>query len=80
LSLAAQRNLVTGRAGETEHDRSVWLGEPCKEHVLFSDQYDFTISLLHFDERAARWQQEEAFEEDAYDRMISHNSGQSWLR
>jgi len=80
LSLAAQRNLITGCAGETEHDRSVWLGEPCKEHVLFSDQYDFTISLLHFGEKVDRWQLEAAAEEDAYDRMTTRNLGQSWLR
>jgi hypothetical protein len=49
-SLAAQRNIVSGHTGMTEHDRTVWLNEPCKEHVIYSDQYDFTISLLHFDD------------------------------
>jgi hypothetical protein len=78
-SLAAQRHLVTGHAGAGEHDRDVWLDEPCKEHVLFSDQYDFTISLLHFDDRAAWPDRKEAPEEDAYDRMVNRIPGQSWL-
>lgn len=78
-SLAAQRNLVPGHAGAAEHCRDVWLGEPCREHVLFSGQYDFTISLLHFDDRAARWEPEEASEEETFDRMMSRNPGQPRL-
>ncbi len=78
-ALAAQRSLVTGYTGEAEHDPGVWLNEPCKEHVLFSDQYDFTISLLHFDDRIARSEPDEELEEDTYDRMLSRKPGQSWL-
>lgn len=78
-SLAAQRSLVAGHAGEAEHDRGVWLKEPCREHVLFSDQYDFTISLLHFNDAAGRAEPDEEVEEDAYERMMSRNPGQSWL-
>lgn len=79
LSLAAQRNLVTGHAGEADHDRGVWLNGPCKEHALFSDQYDFTISLLHFDDAPAWSEPDEESEEDTYDRMTSRVPGQSWL-
>ena len=56
LSLAAQRNSVIGHTGEVEHDSGVWRNEPCKEFVLFSDQYDFTISLLHFDDAPPYWE------------------------
>ena len=78
-SLAAQRSLVAGHAGEAEHDRDVWLNEACKELVLFSDQYNFTISLLHFDDAMAWSEAEEEPEEDAYDRMIRRKPGESWL-
>ena len=78
-ALAAQRSLVAAHAGEAEHDRGVWLNEPCNEHVLFSDQYDFTISLLHFDDREARSEPDEEHEEDAYERIINRTPGQSWL-
>jgi len=56
-----------------------WLNGPCKEFVLFSDQYDFTISLLHFDDAAAWSEPDEEPEEDAYDRMIRRKLGESWL-
>ena len=78
-SLAAQRSLVSGPSAETEHDRGVWLNQPCKEFVLFSDQYDFTISLLHFGDAPARSEMREEPEEDTYDRMIRRKPGQSWL-
>lgn len=78
-SLAAQRSLVTGPSGAAEHDQTVWLREPCKEHVLFSDQYDFTISLLHFGSGEMRAEIAEEPVEDAYDRMINRKPGQSWL-
>ncbi|ODR95355.1 hypothetical protein AUC70_05880 [Methyloceanibacter stevinii] len=40
-----------------EHDEQVWLGQACSENVIVSDNYDCTISLLHFDDAAfeARW-------------------------
>lgn len=78
-SLAARRSQVSGNTGSFEHNRDVWLNEPSKEYVLFSDQYDFTISLLHFEDRTARWEPKEAEEEDSYERMINRLPGQSWL-
>ncbi len=78
-SLAAQRNLVSGPTGDAEHERGVWLNQPCKEFVLFSEQYDFTISLLHFGDAPAWSELDEEPEEDAYDRMIRRNPGESWL-
>lgn len=78
-SLANQTGLVSGRIDQTEHDGGVWLNKPCREHVLFAGNYDFTISLLHFDDGAGRWEPAEEPEEDTYDRMMSRKLGQSWL-
>lgn len=79
LSLAAQRNFVAGHTGQAEHDRKIWLNTPCREHVLFSDLYDFTISLLHFDD-APHWSEpDDDVEADTFDRMTSRVPGQSWL-
>ena len=78
-SLAAQCSPVEGLAGEAEHNCDVWLKEPCKEHVLFSQKYDFTMSLLHFNDAPERVQLEEEVEEDTYERMMRRNPGQSWL-
>jgi hypothetical protein len=78
-SLAAQRSLVSGPAGEADHDRGVWLNQPCKEFVLFADQYDFTISLLHFGDASAWSEADDEPEEDSYDRMVRRNPGESWF-
>ena len=79
MSLAAQRNLAEGSKGVADMDRGTWLGEPCREEVLFSDQYDFTISLLHLGEVVSRFELEEEGEEDSFDRMTSRTPGSSWL-
>ena len=79
FALAAQQNHISGHTCDGEHDRGVWLTEPCKEHVLFSNQYNFTISLLHFEDRVSGVGLDEIPEEDTYDRMLSRKIGQSWL-
>ncbi len=56
LSLAARKATVIGHMGEAEHDSGIWLNEPCREFVLFSEQYDFAISLLHFDDALPYWE------------------------
>lgn len=76
-SLAAQRSLIAGHAGEADHDRGVWLNQPCKEYVLFSDQYDLTISLLHFDDAPIWSERSEEPEQDTYDRMVNRKPSQS---
>ena len=68
-----------GHMGEAEHEHGVWLNVPCKELVLFSDQYDFTISLLHFGDAVERSELDEEPEEDIVDRMINRTPGDSWL-
>lgn len=78
-SLAAQRECVEGSKGTVDLDAGTWLNEPCGEMVLFSDQYDFTISLLHLGEVPSRFELEEEPEEDIVDRMVSRTPGSSWL-
>lgn len=78
-SLAAQRSSISGPAAQADHDSGVWLNQPCKEFVLFSDQYDFAISLLHFGDAPAWSEPDEEPEEDAYERMVRSRPGDSWL-
>ena len=73
LSLAARREQIDGQTGQAEHDRGIWLNEPCTEQVLFSDQYDFTISLLHFDDTGRRTELDEEPIEDSFDRFSRHS-------
>jgi hypothetical protein len=78
-SLAAQRHKVTGSKGSVDLDAGIWLQEPCQEVVLFSDQYDFTISLLHLGQHSGRFEMDDEPSEDTFDRMISRTPGSSWL-
>lgn len=77
-ALAARQNPESSETAETEHDSDVWLGTACKEHVLFSGRYDFSLSLLHFGDDARRSEIDEEPEEDTYDRMIRRTPGRSW--
>jgi len=74
-SLAQNRSIISGNTGNVEHENRTWFNEPCQEHVLFSDQYDFTISLLHFDDNTVQLETE-LEQEDTYDRMINRALGQ----
>lgn len=47
-SLAARRTEISNPVATEYHKTPVWLCEHCREYVLFSDQYNFTLSLLHF--------------------------------
>lgn len=51
-SLAATAGFHGGRL-VAEHDHT-WFGEPSTEVALFSDHYDFTISLVHLGDAALR--------------------------
>ncbi|WP_136661630.1 ImmA/IrrE family metallo-endopeptidase [Nitratireductor sp. XY-223] len=68
-SLAAQRGEIDGHSGRAEHDPGIWLNEPCTEQVLFSDQYDFTISLLHFGDSSTRFELDTEPVEDVVDKF-----------
>jgi hypothetical protein len=67
-SLAAtQDQLLDGRAG-LEHGPGVWFGEPVREMTIFSEQYDFTITLLLLKNRE-RYVPVEPAIEDTFDRF-----------
>ena len=68
-SLAATHDqLVDSRAG-IDHGPGIWLAEPVHEMTIFSEQYDFTISLLLLEDRD-RYIPIEQPEEDTFDRFI----------
>lgn len=76
-SLAAQSD----RGVESvKHGPGIWFQEPCEEIIRVSDQYDFTISLLHLDEVISRsdFGDEEPVE-DVFDSMTNRTPGTSWL-
>ena len=69
-SLAAQPEFLERSRGEMAHDGDVWFAEPCEEFVLTSDQYDFTISLLHLEAVVSPARLDEEQEEvDSFDIM-----------
>jgi len=79
-SLAGQRGDTSNPKATVRHDAPLWLKEPCQEHALFSDQYNFTLSLLHFgDAPYCGTEIEEEPTEDTLDRMQRVNPGSSWL-
>lgn len=69
LSLASRHDSLDGGRGAMRHAPGVWFPEECEELVLFSDQYDFTISLLHFSNAVDRHEKDEEPEEDVADRF-----------
>jgi len=78
-SLAIERSRLESCRGSVKHDAGVWFHEPCEEMALGSDQYDFTISLLHLDEAVSRFELAEEPEEDAVTLMANRTLGASWL-
>jgi hypothetical protein len=79
-SLARQRDKISNSNFAADHDAHVWFNQPCREQVLFADQYDFTISLLHFDDAGSTFiVEEEEREEDTFERFERRVPGQSWL-
>jgi hypothetical protein len=78
-SLAAQRTQIHHHTHSTEHNDQVWFRESCLEQVLFSDQYNFTISLLHFEGAQPCAEVEEESEEDTFQRINRTNPASSWL-
>jgi IrrE N-terminal-like domain len=69
-SLAAtQDQLVDGRAGIL-HGPGVWFGEDVREMAIFSEQYDFTVTLLLLEDRDRFMQLDPEPEADTYDRFM----------
>ncbi|MGS4884960.1 ImmA/IrrE family metallo-endopeptidase [Roseibium sp. MB-4] len=78
-SLANNRNNVEGHTGSIIHGSNSWFGKPCREQAIFSEQYDFTISLLFFDNERALVRHDDAETvEDTYERFQRRNPSQSW--
>ena len=75
-SLAAQLDLLGKGRGQISHDSEIWFAEPCEEMALASDQYDFTISLLHLERviRPSRFDKAEDAE-DSFDVMMRRLTG-----
>ena len=63
--------LLDNRAG-VDHGPRVWLDEPLREMAIFSEQYDFAISLLLLDDSRpfALAATDDEAEQDTYDRMF----------
>jgi hypothetical protein len=49
----------------------VWFGEEAREMTIFSEQYDFTITLLLLEDRDRYVRLEPDPGEDTYDRFMS---------
>lgn len=47
-ALAADRKALKGTSRVRELADDAWFNEACTEQVILSEQYDFTLSLLHF--------------------------------
>ncbi len=63
-----------------KHSPGVWFKEPCEEIVCVSDQYDFTISLLHLGEAVSRFDfDNDEPVRDVFDSMRTRTPGTSWL-
>jgi hypothetical protein len=62
--------LVDGRTGVL-HGPGVWFGEEVREMTIFSEQYDFTVTLLLLEDRDRYIPLEPDPEPDTYDRFTS---------
>lgn len=78
-SLAANPGSLVNSTAVCDLDNDAWLRQPCTEHALLSEQYDFTLSLLHFPDADYRSEPLEEQEEDVAARMKRRTLGQSWL-
>ncbi|MBS3651954.1 ImmA/IrrE family metallo-endopeptidase [Pseudaminobacter sp. 19-2017] len=66
---AKQDMLVDARSG-IPHPAGVWFREPVQEMTVFSEQYDFVVSLLTLEDRD-RYEPSEEPIEDSYDRFMN---------
>jgi hypothetical protein len=67
-SAAKQNLLVEARAG-IQHPSGVWLAEETREFTIFSEQYDFVITLLLLSKTVSHPRFDEPDEPDAFDRL-----------
>ncbi len=77
-SLAARQDLIVdGRRG-IEHGAGVWLREPTRELTIFSEQYDFVISLLLLEDAPPFAIEEAEPEVDTYDKLAAPARRREW--
>jgi hypothetical protein len=70
-SLAAtQDKLIDGRTA-VMHGPGVWFDEEVREMTIFSEQYEFTITLLLLEDRDRYIQLEPDPDQDTYDHFVS---------
>lgn len=71
-SLAARQDMLLDNRVGVDHAPRVWLDEPVREMAIFSEQYDFAISLLLLEDTRpfASATEGPAPEQDTYERMV----------
>lgn len=72
-SLAARQDMLLDNRIGVDHGPRVWLDEPVREMAIFSEQYDFAISLLLLDDSRpfSPAFTDQTGEQDTYDRMVA---------
>ena len=75
-SPAHNRALISDQTPSAKHEVGVWFpNEQCEELVLFADRFDFTLSLLHFDDADPSYSEDE-FNDDAA--LMSADAAMRW--
>lgn len=76
-SVAARRSIIASPRGSTEMPAGVWFAEPCMEMTIFSENYDFTVSLLQLQNDTGRSYLDDDNEERSEDlaSVIRRNHG-----
>lgn len=74
-SLAANNASFDGNSSKAEFDRDVWFNQTCTEQAFVSEQYDFTLSLLHFGDVDYGGKLLEDHVEDIAERINRHTIG-----
>lgn len=59
-SLASQVSPASGERVSAAHPAGIWFAEECRELILPSERYDFTISLLLFSGALPGWEEQQA--------------------
>ena len=67
--VSSQDQLIDGRVG-IQHGPGVWFGELVREMTIFSEQYDFAITLLLLEDHDGYVPLETEAEPDLYDRVF----------
>ena len=74
VSLAARQDMALDNRLGLQHAAGVWLDEPAYEMTVFSEQYDFVLSLLLLEDQRPRafGHRDEDEEPDTFDRMVAN--------